>query len=204
MPSEKGDNPDPRRGLKLFFKIAVTAVLLLLILRFVDLDSVWAIVQRASWTLLLAALAYQLVCNLTASYRWHLIMNALAFREKLSFFVKSFFKGIFFNQALPSTVGGDVIRMLEIGQRGYRKTEAFYGIAVDRIVGLLGLVLLNLAANNLNPGLLPGWLYQTINLVSLGAIAAVILFVLLNRSKFLQERTVTKIKIGRASCRERV
>ncbi len=41
-----------------------------------------------------------------AVYRWYIIMNELDFpKTPFSFYFQSYFKGIFFNQLLPSSIG---------------------------------------------------------------------------------------------------
>ncbi|HEB99870.1 MAG TPA: flippase-like domain-containing protein [Thiotrichales bacterium] len=179
------DTPPEKRKRKLILKLVVSGMLLALILRMIDFRTTTEILGQARlWPLGLAILA-QLASNLLASYRWCLIMRRLEFSERLPFFIKSFFKGTFFNQALPSSIGGDVIRMLEVASRGYRKTEAFYGVAIDRVMGLLGLLLLNLGANHLHSGTLPAWLLDLINLVCMLGILAVAVLALLHKLPFM-------------------
>lgn len=48
----------------------------------------------------------------------------------------------FFNQALPSTVGGDGIRVLRALRCGHRAQSAVIGVVVDRVFGLVALALL--------------------------------------------------------------
>lgn len=48
-----------------------------------------------------------------AAYRWFTVMKILKFRGSFSFYIKSYFKGIFFNQLLPSSIGGDAVRVLK-------------------------------------------------------------------------------------------
>lgn len=52
------------------------------------------------------------------------------------------FAGNFFNFALPGTTGGDLIKAYYIAQLTHRKTEAVTTVFLDRVVGLLGLMIL--------------------------------------------------------------
>lgn len=56
--------------------------------------------------------------------------------------VKLSFVGNFFNFALPGTTGGDLIKAYYLTQYTHRKTEAVTTIFLDRMVGLLGLLVL--------------------------------------------------------------
>jgi uncharacterized membrane protein YbhN (UPF0104 family) len=62
---------------------------------------------------------------------------------------------MFFNQGLPTSIGGDAIRVLDVAGRGFRKRDALYGVAIDRIAGLGALILLTLVAYVFNRALLP-------------------------------------------------
>ena len=170
---------------KLIAKTVVTALLLVVIFRLVDLDLVIDVLKEINAFYLAPALIFQFFSTIISSYRWNLIMKTLKFDEEFSFYIKSYFKGTFFNQALPSSIGGDAVRIIELGGLGYSKKEAFYGIFIDRIVGLLGLLILNITANFSYDALLPLWLYHLINITCSGSIAGFILLVMLRKMKFM-------------------
>ncbi len=136
-------------------KILVAGLLLLLIFRSVDSKSTTAAIAAASPVYLLAACLLQIACNTVAASRWRLIMRQLGFKQSASFYLKSYFKGVFFNQGLPTSIGGDGVRILDCARKGGSTEDAFFGVFIDRIVGLTGLLLLNIAALLANHHLLP-------------------------------------------------
>jgi hypothetical protein len=139
------------------------------------------------------AILLQLASTTLAAYRWSLIMGALKFHETFSFYLTRYFKGAFFNQALPGSIGGDAVRGLELGKMGYSKREAFSGIFIDRIVGLAGLLILNLIANLVSDHLLPMWLFNLINAISIGGIVGFTVLILLRKIAWLQNYRITQI-----------
>lgn len=56
--------------------------------------------------------------------------------------IKLTFAGNFFNFALPGTTGGDLIKAYYITRFTHHKTEAVTTVFLDRVVGLLGLMML--------------------------------------------------------------
>ncbi|MDH3974488.1 MAG: flippase-like domain-containing protein [Deltaproteobacteria bacterium] len=174
-------------NIKTLIKTAITIILLTVIFRFVDFPSLLKILKEINPLYLIPAVAFQFLSTFVSSLRWNIIMKTLDFKESTWFYIKSYFKGTFFNQALPGSIGGDAVRVLELGGLGYRKREAFYGIFIDRIVGLLGLLLLNLAANFTYSDLLPTWLYRLINLTCTGSITGFIVLVMLRKAKFMSK-----------------
>lgn len=167
--------------LKLIIKILITAAILALIARSIDLSSVFSVVRNMPPEYLIFALVMQLLSAALASYRWYLIMRRLKFGQGPLFYLKSYLKGSFFNQALPGGIGGDAYRVLECSRMGNGKKAAFYGVLLDRILGLIGLLLLNLIANIAYPNLLPVAIFHILNAIALGGIVAVIVFALVGK-----------------------
>ena len=56
------------------------------------------------------------------------------------------FEGMFFNQALPSGVGGDAIRIWRMHRSGIRMGRSARSVLLDRIFGLTGLLTLGLVS----------------------------------------------------------
>ena len=172
--------------MKTLLKAAITLLLLGLVFRAVDPGRLAHAFLNLRQGYVALAVVAQIVSTTIASWRWYLIMRSLEFKASEGFHFRSYFKGAFFNQALPGSIGGDALRVLDVAALGYRKRDAFVGIFIDRIVGLSGLLLLNLVANNLTRGLLPEWLFHLVNLICLGGLAGVLMLVVLHRLEWLK------------------
>ncbi|MGV8934403.1 MAG: lysylphosphatidylglycerol synthase transmembrane domain-containing protein [Gallionellaceae bacterium] len=167
--------------LKLIVKILITLAILFVIARNIDLAAVLNVVRGMQTKYLLLALLMQLLSAAIASYRWYLIMQRLNFKQGPMFFLQSYLKGSFFNQALPGGIGGDAYRVLECSKLQNSRKPAFYGVLLDRILGLIGILLLNLIANIAYPDLLPAAIFHLLNVIALGGITAVIVFAMLGK-----------------------
>ena len=178
--------------LKLIVKILITVAILAIIARSIDLSTVFNVVRNMSPEYLIFALIMQLLSAGLASYRWFLIMRRLKFGQGPLFYLKSYLKGSFFNQALPGGIGGDAYRVLECSRMGNGKKAAFYGVLLDRILGLIGLLLLNLIANIAYPDLLPAAIFHILNAIALGGIAAVIVFAMVGKIDRFAEYKFTR------------
>lgn len=178
---------------KLVIRVAITALLFYLISRSVDLRDVADVIRQLDYTLLLPALLLQFASTVVAAYRWCLIMQVLQFGQTLFYYIGSYFKGTFFNQALPTSIGGDAIRVLDTGKLGNGHKEAFYGVFIDRVVGLSGLLLLNLGAMVLSPDVLPRGMQLLVALIAVGGIAGVIVLLVLRKFEWLTRFKVTRM-----------
>lgn len=157
-------------SIKLLFRIVVTVSIFVIILRSINIDQIWKIMGQARLELLVVALLTQFGSTSVSAYRWQLIMHNLNFGQSLSFYWRSYFKASFFNQGLPTSIGGDALKVLDVAGQGFRKRDALYGIMLDRITGLAALMWLNLAAYLLNPDLLPRPIYQLTLLLVVGSL----------------------------------
>ena len=129
----------------------------------------------------------QLISTYLAAYRWFKISQLLVFKEKLSFYVQSYFKGTFFNQVLPSSIGGDAVRIIDLTRKKYEKKEAFYGVFVDRVVGLVGLLVLNLLATLIFFGTFDNDFSLLIIIITVSGISGFALLFQLHRLTFLAD-----------------
>lgn len=127
--------------------------LLWLLARGIDLDAVGQQIIGADPLWLIVAVLLGGAVLPMAAIRWQLVTQAidapLTRRDALSITTI----GWFFNQTLPSTIGGDAVRIFLAWRTGITKTGAIHGIVLDRLMGLF--VVLALATVFL-PALLTG------------------------------------------------
>jgi len=151
--------------IKLMLRAMITMAILALILRSIDMQQAWKVLKQTRLDFLAVALLMQFGSTAVSAYRWQIIMRNLNFGQSFSFYSRSYFKGMFFNQGLPTSIGGDAVRVLDIASLGFRKRDALYGVMVDRIVGLGALMSLTFIAYLYSPNLLPAQVYHPIFLL---------------------------------------
>ena len=122
--------------IKLLLRAIITVTILVLIIRSIDMQQAWKVLKQTRLDFLAVALLMQFGSTAVSAYRWQIIMRNLNFGQTFSFYRRSYFKGMFFNQGLPTSIGGDAVRVLDVASLGFRKRDALYGVMVDRIVGL--------------------------------------------------------------------
>ncbi len=147
----------------LALKIAVSLGLLAVLIWRSDAPKLWHYVRSASLGWLGAALGVYFVMILASAWRWGLLLEAQGVAVPVSTLTGSFLVATFFNNFLPSNIGGDVIRIADTAKPARSKTLAATVVLMDRGVGLLGLVLLAAAAastagrEGVPPGPVPAW-----------------------------------------------
>ena len=128
------------RKAKAIIKVLLSGLLLLWLFRSVHFSKILFAVSDANVALLALAVVCQAASNLIAGLRWCLTMKILDINEPPIFFVKSFFRGAFFNQVLPGSIGGDGIRMLDLKAHSCSVSDSVEGVIIDRGIGLLCLL----------------------------------------------------------------
>ena len=129
------------RRASLLLRLAVSAALIAWILSRTPFSDVAAAFRSADPRWVLAALALVPFGCLASVRRWHLLIRAQGGDAPLPFLVRSFLVGVFFNNFLPSTIGGDTIRAMDTARTGVGRAKAVAIVFVDRFVGLLALML---------------------------------------------------------------
>jgi glycosyltransferase 2 family protein len=139
------ERPPPsslRRWLLLAARIVVSVALLAILFTRMDTDALWSSAKRASAPWLLVALALYFASVLASTWRWRLLLDAQDIRVPRTTLLSSYLVANFFNNFLPSNIGGDVVRISDTAGRARSKTLATTVVLVDRGLGLLGLVLI--------------------------------------------------------------
>ena len=138
-------------------KLTITATLFFFIVDNIELNKTIEILKQASAIFIFFAISVQVLQVLVANIRWYMILNFMSIHVKYFKLLRYLWIGLFFNQTLPSSVGGDAMRgyCLYNSQR-CTISESTIVVLLDRFVGLLGLAFLILLLSPLSLYLLPG------------------------------------------------
>lgn len=124
-------------------KLAVTALFFILIIDKVDIGSTIKILKAVDLSLFLFSLLIMIFEVLIANIRWLLVLKQLGLTIFFSKALRYLWIGVFFNQALPSSIGGDAVRGYYLYKiEKFTLGDASLGVLLDRLIGLFGLVLL--------------------------------------------------------------
>lgn len=135
-----------------FIRIAVTTALLAYVLHKAGLLSaqgwrdLWETFSQANrWLLLLSVLLVPLI-DFVSSVKWYCLARACGLPVGLWRLYAYYVVGGFFNLVLPSSIGGDVIRIHELGRYTGRYADSAAVVFVERFSGLAMLVFLAASA----------------------------------------------------------
>ncbi|MEI6289009.1 MAG: lysylphosphatidylglycerol synthase transmembrane domain-containing protein [Chloroflexota bacterium] len=129
---------------RLIFRGAGTglAIVLLIVLLY---QNGWGEIQKALQRISLLHLVLALVCilmsRLLISLRWFVLLRSADIKISFKNTISLVFTGLFANNFLPTTVGGDVVRLAGAIQLGFDEAICLASIAADRVVNMVGMSL---------------------------------------------------------------
>ena len=100
----------------------------------------------------LPAVAVSIATVPLMALRWRLLLSAKRIDAPLGWLTRTYFVALFAGQFLPAAIGGDAVRAVELGRRTHDAPEAVASVLIDRLVGLVSLVVLAVAAVVLGGG----------------------------------------------------
>ena len=81
------------------------------------------------------------VSRLATVLRWHILLRSAGINIRFKDSAGLTFTGLFASNFLPSTIGGDVVRLAGAMQMGFDRAVCLASIAADRLIGMLGMTM---------------------------------------------------------------
>lgn len=130
-------------------KITVSLGLMAVILYRMDLSKFTDLVKEAKALYLVIALGLIIADLVLAAYRWQRLLTALEISVPLPTLTSSYFVGLFFNNFLPTSMGGDMVRIYDVAQYSDRPSASAASVVAERalssiaqgLIALFGLAL---------------------------------------------------------------
>jgi uncharacterized membrane protein YbhN (UPF0104 family) len=161
MPQDQPESSSVRRYVLLAVKLSVSIILLVVLFSKVDVVELWKTARLASVPWLLAAIAVFGCSTMGAVWRWNLLLKAQRIEVTFPSLLGTFLIATYFNNFLPSNIGGDVVRIGDTARHTNSKTLATTVVLMDRILGLIALVFVAAlgatAIGRLHPAAAPIW-----------------------------------------------
>ncbi|GAB5495357.1 MAG: lysylphosphatidylglycerol synthase transmembrane domain-containing protein [Phycisphaerales bacterium] len=126
-------------------KLVISFGLLVYLLSSVELSAIQANITNADPVYLIAALLTPFIGFFLTSLRWKGLLDQQGVSVRQAILFRSCMSAVFFNQLLPSTIGGDVVRVYDSWKAGATKAVALSTIFIDRVLGLTALAIFAVA-----------------------------------------------------------
>lgn len=111
-----------------------------------DWEKLREVFGRLSWGCFVLSLAAYVIGQVVVAFRWWLLLRAQSIHIAVIAAVRLYFLGLFYNNLMPSSVGGDLLKAYYVTKHTHRRLEGVLSVFVDRVVGLAGMVLMAVVA----------------------------------------------------------
>lgn len=142
-----------RKYLLALAKAAVTLGVVYWLATSVDFGMVGRILAQAKHAYLLLACLILTVVFLIGCVRWRLLIGHLGLTIPMRQALLSYYLGLFFNNFLPTGVGGDLARTVHLKLQGHSIKPLISSAVADRVIGLAVMLVLGGVSLVLSPEL---------------------------------------------------
>jgi uncharacterized protein (TIRG00374 family) len=124
------------RPLRVVLTLVVTGLCVAYVLWKIDLGRTAQVIVDANVLYLVLALGLMVVTILPMAWRWRLLLRAKGVEEEIPWLTRSYFVSYAAGQVLPTSVGGDAVRIFETARRhpGHGNTAAA-SVLLERAIG---------------------------------------------------------------------
>jgi hypothetical protein len=140
-------NKVPVKKIWLIIRIVISALLLFILFQLFDLSAIPALFRNIAGKNIIVTLLLIFLSVMVSTQKWKLLIYSqnlcVSFREL--FF--AYLTGHFFNNFLPSSIGGDAARVLYVGKKRGLIPEFTASVIAERILATVSLSLLGLAGS---------------------------------------------------------
>lgn len=119
---------------------ALSVALLIWLLERQDWDQLLAAAGSIGWSTLLLSLLFVVLRYLANVGRWYALLRTQDTDLDLTDALRLTFAGLFASNFLPTTVGGDILRLVGVIDAAEERFKASTTIPLDRLIGALGMV----------------------------------------------------------------
>lgn len=128
------------RLFKFAVRLVISAGLLIYLLYYVGMQAIVEefnnILANSGIVYIMYALITYLIAVVIMSIRWQVILHGYGFNTRWGKLFGYYLIGMFFNNFLPSTIGGDVIRVFKVVDDVQNKSSALASVIIERLMGV--------------------------------------------------------------------
>ena len=138
--------PKKNNFLSLLLRVGLSAGLLWFIFSKIDLQKTLEVVKSAVIKYLIFAFAAFVGINFLILWRWTTFIRAVDLKTPRMTVARFYFAGLFGNLFLPSSIGGDIIKIAGLCKNNDQKAKVVASVVLDRMSGFAGVVIVGTVA----------------------------------------------------------
>lgn len=176
-------------------KFIVTLSLFAIIFWQSEYEDFLSVVTQSDPHMILWVFVGMILCVVISAYKWKIILSIHGISQPFRKLNSIFFTALFFNNFLPSNIGGDAYRMYSISTAQNNVSGAVASVIVDRIIGFWALIVLSFLGavwQYYKHGPAPEWIVPVLILLGAGSLSPLLL---LTRMKSLFNKIINRVSV---------
>jgi uncharacterized protein (TIRG00374 family) len=125
------------KWLQLFFKFFISITLLIWLISSVNISQIFSIILKIAPSQLMYVCLLAFTSWAIAIYRWNILLSNYRYID----LAVQTFVGSFYSLVLPGQIAGELVKAYRLGKRRSDAERVAVSVVVDKITGLLGLLL---------------------------------------------------------------
>ncbi|WP_425802985.1 lysylphosphatidylglycerol synthase transmembrane domain-containing protein [Desulfitobacterium sp. Sab5] len=130
--------------MKLFVRILVSLILIGWFIVAFNWNQILGMIVGLKLKWLLAAIMWIILAMVVSTVKWQAIIKAQGLQLSNKELWHAYWVGIFFNNFLPSSIGGDAIRILWVAKLSGDSPGATSSVVIERVLATMGLAIVGL------------------------------------------------------------
>lgn len=131
-------------------KFLVSGILVCWLVFSINWQEVVGYFKNIKFVYIIYFLIFYCIGIIISARKWQVLAQFKNFSHKLTFYIETYLTGTFINNFLPSFVGGDAYRIYQLGKNENNFKVSSGTVVVDRLSGLLGIMILSIIFSLLN------------------------------------------------------
>jgi uncharacterized protein (TIRG00374 family) len=124
------------------FRISFVTAGIVLVIIWASREQRWRKLTEINPVIFICSLVIFIIAQIIIGFRWWLLLRSQSIFITFISAVRLHFLGLFYNNCMPGSVGGDLIRAWYVTKHTDKRFEAALSVFVDRIVGLVSTLII--------------------------------------------------------------
>ncbi|MBE3092189.1 MAG: flippase-like domain-containing protein [Chloroflexi bacterium] len=117
-------------------------MLIILLLRWINIPDMFSLLKNVNLYYFILLLALITCDRIFMAYKWHLLLRIKDMSISVFSVIRTYYIATFIGFFLPTTVGGDMVRVLKLRSEKRRGTDVLSSVILERILGFIASAIL--------------------------------------------------------------
>jgi uncharacterized protein (TIRG00374 family) len=125
--------------IKTLLKWGLGLGLFVYVLMLIDFSEFWKLLQRGDWRFVVLSVVIVILDRIWMGWKWHILLKAQSVTVSVWECVRAYYVASFVSLALPSSVGGDLVRLMNLSVPKGQREKVAASIVVEKMLAVFAL-----------------------------------------------------------------